>query len=135
MKARDSIRFRGKMDSRNEWVYGSYVRGGVLDYIYNSFDKMIHVIPETVGQYIGRSDKNNKDVYVGDFITAYDGRVRGPVVFDRRGAMYGVPIGPNELYPFSASLLESKDIEVIGNIHDNPDLMATLTAEQASYFG
>jgi len=74
-------------------------------------------------QFIGRNDKNGIEIYEGDFISAYNGRIKGPVIFDKRGLAFGIPNGPNEIYQFSMNFLESKDIEVIGNIYENPELL------------
>lgn len=74
-------------------------------------------------QFVGRHDKNGVEIYEGDFITAYNGRIKGPVIFDKRGLAFGIPNGPNEIYQFSMNFLESKDIEIIGNIYENPELL------------
>jgi hypothetical protein len=74
-------------------------------------------------QFIGRHDKNGREIYEGDIITAYNERIKGPVIFDKRGLAFGIPNGPNEIYQFSMNFLESKDIEIIGNIYENPELL------------
>lgn len=45
-------------------------------------------------------------------------------ICDKRGLAFGVPNGPNEIYQFSMNFLESKDIKVIGNIYENPELLS-----------
>jgi len=74
-------------------------------------------------QFIGLHDKNGIEIYEGDIISAYNGRIKGPVIFDKRGLAFGVPNGPNEIYQFSMNFLESKDIKVIGNIYENPEIL------------
>ena len=76
-----------------------------------------------VMQYTGLKDKNGKEIYEGDIIKAYDGRIRGKVIFDVRGLHFGIRISDTENYTFSQNFLTSNNIEIIGNIYDNPDLI------------
>ncbi len=124
------IKFRGKRLDNGEWVYGYYVYYGFIDnqkhYIVPDYASALYafeVDPSTVGQFTGLKDKNGKEIYEGDIITAYNERIKGPVIFDRRGLAFGIPNGPNEIYQFSMNFLESKDIEIIGNIYENPELL------------
>ena len=72
------------------------------------------VIPETVGQNIGIDDKNGKKIFVGDIVVVKDGLSYGDnyecvgtiIVEDLR------TIGPGDY----------EDVEVIGNITDDPEL-------------
>ena len=133
------ILFRGKREDNGEWVEGYYTKKLCGEYINNQFmesekDFIVtyfsgggitshEVIPDTVGQYTGLTDKNGRKIFEGDIISAYNGRLKGPVIFDKRGLAFGVPNGPNEIYQFSMNFLESKDIKVIGNIYENPEIL------------
>lgn len=126
------ILFRGKREDNGEWVYGYYYtqiithagnRKSRDHFMRTEQNIRYEVDPDTIGQYTGLQDKNGVKVFEGDIISAYNGRIKGPVIFDKRGLAFGVPNGPNEIYQFSMNFLESKDIKVIGNIHDNPELL------------
>ncbi|MEI3390174.1 MAG: YopX family protein [Clostridia bacterium] len=99
------------------------------DFEYNDVTDSVEVM-----QYTGLKDKNGKEIYEGDIIEfSYDMFVgnfdtfvaKGKVVF-KEGAFY-VEIFENErTTKDEAYLLYSINldtIEVIGNIHDNPELL------------
>lgn len=84
------------------------------------------VIPETVGQYIGLNDKNGKKIFEGDFLRkiskynnkSYYGLVRSEVW--NCGCCH--PVYGWSTYNDSVDLSIHDECEVIGNIHDNPEL-------------
>lgn len=94
------------------------------------------VAPATVGQDTGLKDKNDKKIWMGDIFKDERGvvrsvfRVPGGFAFEDNPAAFGYD-HRSPLYPYSsladlqsASWL-SQCCEVIGNIHDNPDLLKT----------
>ena len=124
-----TIRFRGKRVDNGKWVYGELFRISGFPYIYpdpapggwNDYE----VIPDTVGQFTGLLDKNGKEIYEGDIIIEKLKRSRKDcerlvICFDDFEWQ-----GKNENgATTSLSLLsEYHTIEVIGNIHDNPELL------------
>lgn len=96
------------------------------------------VIPETVGQFTGLLDKNGKKIFEGDVIKFHKYRGEpdwvGVVKYEHclymvTGTMplaYEKRIGEEPYFcPFEVQLsgIDKNTIEVIGNIHDNPELL------------
>ncbi|NVT47828.1 hypothetical protein HXC78_11940 [Listeria monocytogenes] len=82
------------------------------------------VRPETVGQYTGLKDKNGKKIFEGDIveIDVHDhldwNVIKGKVIF-LEGAWLVTDSGSFAIPLWS----EINEIKVIGNIHENPELM------------
>lgn len=123
------ILFRGKRADNGEWVEGylyitqngEYEISNYCKY-YNCERNTYIVIPETVGQYTGLTDKNGKKIFEGD-IVKYGDTVH-KVVFEQRNgtAYFGLVYSTLETLSFGY-YQDLKQIEVIGNIYDNPELL------------
>ena len=131
--------FRGKRKDNGEWIENHTVvelRDG-QKYIPNnsapsglkinengnivSFVALFHeVLPSTVGQYTGFTDKNGRKIFEGD-IVIYGDTIH-EVVFEKRNttAYFGLVYSEIETMPFG-HYQDLNHIEVIGNIHDNPE--------------
>lgn len=127
-----TIKFRGKT-SDDIWVYGHYagefdnsnmggLRGALILAPYATI-----VEPLTVGQFTGLLDKNGKEIYEGDIIkTRRYGVVNGrcnsqgvdKFIVIYMDAQFYIENNLRHFY-----LQDSKCNEVIGNIHDNPELL------------
>lgn len=118
-----TIKFRGKSINKCEWLFGDLMHdnfGG--SYIFpieaENLYKENAVIPETVGQYTGLMDKNGKEIYEGD-IYRYD----NPDSINEVSYCAGGGFAGFDLTPAKHSENRLLDVEVIGNIHDNPELL------------
>lgn len=127
---------RGKREDTGKWVTGYYVKipdqadklNKERHVIFELDGQVNYVIPETVGRCINLTDKNDKMIFEGDIIkTKKYGKIVGhsnvnsydiftveyePAVFRLVNRSRGFNIVGN-----------GTDYEVIGNIHDNPELM------------
>ena len=125
------IIFRGK-NPKNGWIYGDLIndRGDVFIAplgIANPFataDDFV-VDENTVGQFTGLEDKNVNYVYDGDIVKTKYGRVC-LVVWNSSPSHVGFGLNPLETEnpcPPEYDLYKGDNLEVIGNIHDNPELV------------
>ena len=113
------ILFRGKRVDKGERVYGYYMpRPNLGEYYIVTVGKSIwhKVIPETVGQYTGLTDKNGQKIFEGDILR---------VMYKN---CYGNDICHTvTLYDMTDRLdverISESEVVIIGNIHDNPELL------------
>ena len=120
--------FRGKRTDNGKWECGDLLSPNefnaiphivYIDYLneYGDIGEIsTPVIPETVGQYTGLTDKNGVRIFEGDIIRFEDDI--GYVIYNGDDARFLVD-SPN-MY---ISMDYSNEFEVIGNIHDNPELL------------
>ncbi len=142
--------FKGKRKDNGEWVYGGiyyqkadevkeeavYIIGGSLNDVGAAYE----VIPETVGQCTGLKDKIGKLIFEGDILHIKTGKgwscpigtdIYYKVVFTEFNIQH---YGHTEYIGFMAErsdnylssiyyVVTTDRAEVIGNIHDNPELL------------
>ena len=130
------VLFRGKRKDNGEWVYGFYVKHREKSYIYTGNVECV-VLPiyvekgtkyevdsETICQYIGLTDKNDRKVFEGDIVGRYSeynkkwnyGIVKyGAFNCSCCEGVYG-------WYFDGEDIRDAELYEVRGNIFDNPDL-------------
>ena len=139
MKMRE-ILFRGKRIDNGEWVEGNLF---VCD-----TDGRTHILigtriitiewevgPSTVGQFTGLTDKNGKRIFEGDIVRFAERRIGGENVsiveqvgFDEGGFCTNRYSLNNWLRNGIYGITKLEGIEVIGNIHDNPELLEDTNA-------
>ena len=117
-------KFRGKfLDDTSEWLYGNYVYIEDDVFHHKIADKsglLLDIDINTIGQYTGLKDKNGKEIYEGDIVYIAAEDERGIIRWDNETARY-VVIYDNIITDFDNWYGE--DLEVIGNIYDNPELL------------
>ena len=144
------ILFRGKTEDGG-WLYGDLLncRQWKKDLKDSTFITLVlakppesigdnetiiktEVIPETVGQYTGLTDKNGKKIFEGDIVLFEDESPSNYEYHDCTEMRCGaIEYGDNCFYITDRIAVEMEDLiyegrldaEVIGNIHDNPELL------------
>ena len=134
------ILFRGKRADNGEWIYGNLLvdypccKNGVdetvklysiLDFKTNEEEvKKVEVIPETVGQYIGLTDKNGKKIFGGDIVQDEQSGYEYTIKWFQEYACYALADRRGNMV-FDADEIEMflNDLIVVGNIHDNSEYM------------
>lgn len=141
-------KFRGRSFINGKWVCGDSIKHTenasengteVLTYIGSRIEnarkvgamKWSPVAPSTIGQFTGLRDRNGKEIYEGDIITV-NGRYPRVILWDK----VSWALMPCEHYHnehFWVMNLQhpendwwkkfADEMEVVGNIHDNPELI------------
>lgn len=108
------ILFRGKRVDNGEWVYGFLTQMWAKYHIVYEYNENVayEVVPETVGQYTGLVDKNDKKIFEGDIIR-----------FEGEKIAYKVEFTDGCFSPFDC--LSPHKLQVIGNVYENPELRET----------
>lgn len=129
------ILFRGKSMNGGFWVEGSlritthqptndapFKCYEIEDTTYGVFpDEFMSGIcevidPETVGQFTGLTDKNGKKIFEGDILKVDRSTIDGE-------DMSGTFVADLDDYMGTFELEYANELEIIGNIHDNPELI------------
>ena len=141
MKMRE-ILFRGKTKAITGCPYNNGKPDGewVFGYVFSDLGAMkirqyetdrpeyndYEVDPETVSQYTGLTDKNRTKIFEWDIVKCTDDAGIENIfiiMWDSRRAMFYLdsPTYKTDFYYYSAN-----ELEVIGNIYDNPELLGEL---------
>lgn len=144
------IKFRAKGTlNDNIWYYGAYfehmkrlpspigdclkendmeyliISNGLADWNMPTPISITSINPNTVGQYIGINDKYGKEIYEDDIVICiYNGRkTLRKIVFDLEELDFKATNG-KENYNNNVDYIKCcEEIEVVGNVYDNPELL------------
>jgi gp52 len=128
------ILFRGKRVDNEEWVEGVPVKVNtenkkekcfIVQAEFKSYDIFIdfleistfEVIPSTVGQYTGLTDRNGVKIFEEDIVR--DTRYHTKSTVKWRDSSFWLDAFHEDI----GSVLFDNDLEVIGNVYDNPELL------------
>jgi len=126
----EEIIFRAKRKDNGEWVCGFLIKmWGVLHIIDKDNENIAYeIIPETVGQFTGLTDESGKKIFEGDIVKTREfGKDSGFGVnfngFDVFEVIYSSASFKLNNARRMFYLLNGQQIEVIGNIYDNKELL------------
>jgi uncharacterized phage protein (TIGR01671 family) len=133
------IYYRGKRKDNGEWVHGGILHygngAGEHSYIIvgGMFPKFVEVIPETTGQYTGLMDKDSIMIFEDDIIMAFWASSKQPKIFlIKWGEVWKGWCGKDKHGESIFHTEEKKlsEMKIIGNIHDNPELLGRKQEEK-----
>lgn len=133
------ILFRGKDSITKSWVYEALVQQqddplkekafiiSYSNYQFGDFSEAVmhEVDPETVGQCTGFGDKNGNKIFEGDIVSICNSKTFFFIVYWNHAVKsFILKSTVNGVNGIDCNILDStQDIEVIGNIYDNPELI------------
>lgn len=127
MSEQREILFRGKRIDNGAWIYGPYIPADASGYIYlrERHPKMEMVYQKTVGQYTGLKDRKGTRIFEGDIVNVHDALVKCTAPYHEFDGVVNFEDGSfcvvsNE---YTGYRWMDYDVTVIGNIHDNPQLL------------
>lgn len=118
------IKSRGKRLDNGVWVEGSLLQDDygvcmIVEFV-DHHEQWHEVDPDTVGQYTGMKDKNTREVYEGDVLTD---KFESVGVIEWQNGCFVVNFGDVDVFQISDCFDDSYQMWVIGNIHDNPEML------------
>ena len=131
------ILFRAKCSGK--WRYGSYVHFNkkpthycfncnYKDFIVTNgvYDEHYYAITElsSLGQYTGLKSKEGNKIFEGDIISIGGGSLKAVVIWLNGAFRFRDELNSKAIYFEGIEVIvRDYDVQVIGNIHDNPELI------------
>lgn len=122
--------FRGKRVDTGQWEEGyllglqDKISGKDLFFIVDEMGEYHRVDPETVGEFTGMNDEDGTELFEGDIVENIESGMRALVQYFPEHAAFMLWCRSETVnqieYVGEISLFE---VQVIGNIHDNPELI------------
>lgn len=124
------ILFKAKRTDTGEWVKGAYSRfyensGKLLHMIFVNYEnekrsQPVDIDPSTLCQYTGLTDKNGKKIWENDIVSCSDKMI---VTWEENLASFCLSKKGWMYEHFFGEAVNAVDVEDIGNIFDNPELL------------
>ena len=120
------IKFRGKSKRDGKWFYGNLFDKDIngRTHVGTTTRCCLDIDPETVGQFTGLHDKNGKEIYEGDIMNGPKGEDVGVVEWNSILCQFHL-LWQNR-HTVSDLFMVNNGSLIIGNIHDNPELLTNL---------
>ena len=135
------IVFRAKTKKDGRWAYGHYVSHApaitavstdhqIHHYISEVERGCVEVCEQTLGQYVGIEDNNGIRIFGGDIVHLRRGHFEknGIVRYSEHNAQWGIVDGHGcwNFSFFNERFVREYSIVVVGNIHENPDVLEVM---------
>lgn len=128
------ILFHGKRADNGEWVEGDLLQANL--HVESEHTCIMpqtltagvyRVLPKTVGQFTGLTDRNGKRIFEGDIVERVSDGERAVISWLKYSACFGLSFDgwcccfDNYFDNYDDNF--PSDFEIIGNIHDDPELL------------